>query len=109
VRRTARLSGCYGWPLDRFHLDSCIDLALESVSGQGTGPDVVADGHGAALFYIGAGERVRWSPLRWMALFARPGFAVATWRPTFTLGGVGAVHQVAPVAVGGSLGFEWIL
>jgi hypothetical protein len=109
VRRTGRLSGCYGWPLGRFDLGSCIDLVLESVSGRGTGPEVLADGHGAALFYIGGAARVRWSPLRWIALSARPGFAVATWRPTFTLGGVGAVHQVAPVTLGGSLGFEWIL
>jgi hypothetical protein len=48
-------------------------------------------------------------PAPWTALFARPRLTLNRSHPTFAIGAVGSLYQVALVAVGIDIGCEWIL
>jgi hypothetical protein len=109
VRRSGELSSCYAWPLGRLELGPCLTVALEDVTANGTGPNVVGRPGHIAWMTVGLAARARWSPLRWTALFVRPRLAFNTSRPTFTIDAVGTLYQTPIAAVGIDLGSEWIL
>jgi hypothetical protein len=109
VRRSGELSGCYAWTLGRFELGPCLTLALEDVTGRGSGPEVVGQSGHIDWMTVGLAARARWSPARWAALFLRPGVTFNTSRPMFTIDSVGPLYQVPLASVGLDVGCQWIL
>jgi hypothetical protein len=109
VRRTGKLTGCYALPFGQFDVGPCLTLALEYVTAQGTGPEVVGGPGRFAWITAGLAARARWSPARRTALFLRTSLALGTSRPTFAIDAVGPVFRVAAAAAGLDMGLEWIL
>jgi hypothetical protein len=109
VRRSGELSSCYAWNLGRFELGPCLTLALEDVTGRGSGPEVVGQSGHIDWMTVGLAARARWSPAHWAALFLRPGLTFNTSRPTFTIDSVGPLYHVPLASVGLDAGCEWIL
>jgi hypothetical protein len=108
-RRSGAVSGCYGWTLGAFDLGPCFTWAIEDVTAQGAGPDVVGDSGHVTWLTVGLAVRAGWSLSRWAAVFLRPSLTFNTSRPTFAIDGVGPMYQVPLASVGVDLGCEWIL
>jgi hypothetical protein len=107
-RRTAEVSGCHSWPGGPFEVGPCLTLALEDVTADGSGPDVVGGAGHVSWLTMGVAVRAGWSLRRWATLFLRPGVTVTTSRPKFAIDGVGPLYQVPLVAGGVEVGCEWI-
>jgi hypothetical protein len=107
-RRTAGLSSCYAWQYGPFEGGPCLTMALEDVTADSSGADVVdRQGH-VSWVALGLGARARWSLAAWEALFVRPTVSFTTSRPTFAIDGVGPLYKVPLAAVGVEMGSEWI-
>jgi hypothetical protein len=109
TRRSAALSGCYGWPVGPVDLGPCVTLALEDLTASGTGPNVTSESGHASWITAGVAGRAGWAPVAWASVFVRPSVTITTSRPTFAIDGVGSLYQVSLVAVGLDVGCEWIL
>jgi hypothetical protein len=107
-RRSGEVSGCYAWSLGRFEAGPCLAVALEDVTADGSGADVVGQQGHVSWMTLGVGAQAAWSFRRWAALFLRPSLRLTTSRPTFTIEGVGPLHQVPFASAGGEMGCEWI-
>jgi hypothetical protein len=108
MRRSGKLSGCYSWRFGHVELGPCVTIALEDVTAQGSGPDVVGGPGHTTWVTAGLAGRAAWDLRRWATLFIRPSVTLSTSRPTFAIESVGSLYQVPPVAAGLELGCEWI-
>ena len=108
-RRSAELSGCYGWPQGAFELGPCLMLAVEDVTATGTGARDLVGGPGHPTWMtVGVAARARWAPSRWSAFFVQPRVALNASRPTYMIEGVGTLYSTPLATVGMDLGCEWI-
>jgi hypothetical protein len=113
-RRSAELSGCYGWSSGRFEVGPCLMMTLEDVTANGSGTDVVGQPGEVGWLTLGAGAQAGWMVTGWAALFLRPSVRLNTSRPTFAIDGVGPLfvgplYRVPLAAAGVEMGCEWIL
>jgi hypothetical protein len=107
-RRTGELSGCYSWQYEQFEGGPCLMIALEDVTADSSGSNVVDRQGQVSWLALGLGVRAGLSLTRLVTLFLRPAVTFTTSRPTFAIDGFGPLYKVPLAAVGVEVGSEWI-
>lgn len=108
-RRTLALHACGGLRFSAFELAPCVALSVESLSMTGTGPYVAPHSDRVTWFSAGLGVRTRVYVAPWFSLAAAIDGQLEASRPRLTIGGIGAIDQLAPAAVTVTFGPEWFL
>jgi hypothetical protein len=108
-RVSGELSGCRRFRFTAFELAPCAVASLDDVSARGTGVGISSTNPRTAWLSLGAGLQGLWSLSRNAALVFGINARVATSKPRFVSESVGEIAQVGPLALGASLGCEWLL
>lgn len=108
-RATAELVGCHGWRSLRFEIAPCVGFALELLNARGFGDGVAAASERAVWPAASAGGVAHWYATESLAFFLGMTGYVELSRPRIVIEGLGELAQLAPVALGGTFGAEWIL
>ena len=107
-RATAALLACRAVVQGRFELAPCAIVSLEHLWARGTGTHIAAHSPNATWLAAGLGAHGRLHLAAWLSLVLAVDGQIESSSPRLTLGGVGSVERLLPVAASVSLGSEWI-
>jgi hypothetical protein len=108
-RATGSLRGCRASRFSVFEVAPCLVVYLEHVTAIGAGQNVAPQSQHVNWIGAGVGAQGRIYLGDWLSLALSIDGIFETSRPRLSIGGVGLVDQVAPVAFTAMLGPEWIL
>ena len=107
-RLTGRFVACRGWRSGRFEVTPCLALALEYATARGFGENVSSRSPRAVWPAPGADVVAYGRASRSLAVFMGAHGTVELARPRIDIDGIGNVTQLAPAAVGATVGLEWV-
>jgi hypothetical protein len=107
-RSVLELWTCRGFRSGTVELAPCLSVGLDHVVTRGTGADVKPQSARSTSVLIGVAGAGKFYLANWLALVATATLGLETARPKLTVGSLGEVQQLGPVAVSLTLGPEWI-
>lgn len=107
-RSVLELWTCRGFRSGIGELAPCLSVGLDHVVTRGTGTDVKPQSARSTSVLIGVAGAGKFYLANWLALVATATLGLETARPKLTIGSLGEVQQLGPVAVSLALGPEWI-
>jgi hypothetical protein len=108
-RLTGEIAICHGFRAARFELSPCIGVGIEHLNAQGFGASISPASQRTTWVAPGAGAVGHWYALESLAFFLSATGYVELARPRLVVEGLGEVAQLKPVALGATIGAEWIL
>jgi hypothetical protein len=108
-RASGELVGCHAWRWSQFEIAPCGGLALELITVRGFGEGVAPRKQRTVVPALVAGVVAHWYVLRSLAIFGGLSGYLELARPRVVIRELGQVEQLAPAALGATLGVEWIL
>jgi hypothetical protein len=108
-RATASLRGCRASRFSVFEVAPCLVLSLEHITARGAGENVASQSQQVNWIAPGVGAQGRVYLASWLSLAVSVDGIIEASRPRLSIGGVGLVDQLAPVACTVMVGPEWIL
>lgn len=108
-RMTGELAICRGFRDERWEISPCIGVAIEHLNAQGFGEGISPSSERATWLAPGAGAVGHFYALESLAFFMSATGYVELARPRLVIEGFGEVAQLKSVALGATIGVEWIL
>jgi hypothetical protein len=105
---TGTLQACRALALSLLEIAPCAVLSWEHVSARGSGAHIAARTAASNWLGVGLGVQARFYVMPWLSLNASVEGELETSSPQLSIGGVGAIEQLLPVAATGTVGPEWI-